>query len=418
MRSNSRIYLGTDDLLDRKLSFAVCFQVTVVGIKNELVQAIPILYRYSNVLNMALLVILMGIYGYAVFKSGRRFVHMRATSFVVLLFVILSFIRSPLSSRNNIPVMLEWLPRFLPFCILTYLLLSELRSTYWIEYYMTRFCYAIVFFAMVSALFIYRNGHIASSDWNTYSMPLSYATLTGVMWLMYRYFKFGKWYDVLMALAGIAVIVMYGSRNPLLAIGAYFVVQLFRSVVASNASSWKKMLCVILILFLIVAVIRMDLIINLLIQILSLFNVSSRTLNLLAESTADFTSGRDVIHSAIFARLSRNPFIGLGVGGDVGIVGDLSHGLFMSLLSTYGLLFGPVVILVMLWFVLKGYRKASPFTREIVLLYICLVLPRAFTSIDVWSYDVFWWMLGVCAVAVNASPLMERLQMLRTALQE
>ena len=395
--------MADTDARDRKLSFAVCFQLSIVGIKNALVQAVPVMYENSMLLNYILLAVLLCIYLFVFVDSIYRFVHMRPIVFLVLLIVLTSFAVSPLISLNNTKVIMEWIPRTLPYCIITYMLIAELRSFHWIEYYMTRYCYIILVFCAVSALVIQINGHAAFSPWETYSMPLSYSTLISAMWLLYKYCRDKKIYDAILFFAGLFIIVGYGSRNPLLAIGAYIIYQIIKSVMSYKVSMAKKLFFIIIILLIPILVLFHKDFLRLLSDFFGTFHIESRTLNLLslpADSSIDFSSGRDAIHAEIIRELLNRPLLGLGLGGDAGITGDMSHGLFLSLLSTYGFVLGGVSIFALLMLVLRSYTASSQYVKEILMVYICLVIPRGFTSIDVWTYDVFWWMLGVCTAAV------------------
>ena len=54
-----------------------------------------------------------------------------------------------------------------------------------------------------------------------------------------------------------------------------------------------------------------------------MFNISSRTIELLTESTIS-TSGRDVIHTELITALNEHPFIGFGILGDEIVLNDIS----------------------------------------------------------------------------------------------
>ena len=385
---------------DRYISFAVCFQVTIVGIKNALVQAVPSLHALNNTLNMVLFVIVAVAYINAIAKSGGRFVRLRADVFAVLAIVFTSLLFSSVFFPGNGKIIMRWMPRMLPYCFITFLFLAELKSLRWIEYYMTRFCYLTIVFSLISAFYIYRIGHITSSTWSSYSMPLSYVTLVAVMWLLYKFFRKESLMDFIFILIGLIVIIAYGSRNPLLAIAAYIVIQTIRNARNGCIKGSRRILYLLGCILIVVMAMMWRQMIAVFTKILRLFSINSRTLTLLSQSTIS-TSGRDVIHSALWDLLNQKPLFGLGVGGDVSLINESAHGLYLSLLTSYGYILGGIAIVAILFICTKAFLSSNGINREIVLIYICMVLPRGFTGGDMWTSDVFWWMLGLCLAAMH-----------------
>lgn len=380
---------------DRYISFAVCFQVTIVGIKNALVQAVPSLHALNNTLNMVLLVIVAVAYINAIAKSGGRFFKPRASVFIVLVIVFLSLLFSSLLFQGNGQVIMSWMPRVLPYCFITFYLLAELNTLDWVEYYMTRFCYVTILFSLVSAFYIYRIGNITSSTWSSYSMPLSYVTLVAVMWLLYKFFHKETAVDFVFILIGLIVIIAYGSRNPLLAIAAYIVIQTIRNANSGKLKGGKRILYILGSILILTCAFLWRGVISALNSFLSIFSINSRTLALLSKTTL-FTSGRDTIHSSLIGLLNQHPILGLGVGGDVRLIDENAHGLYLSILTSYGYIIGVMFIICIVYICLRAFLKSSGKEKEIVLLYLCMVLPRGFTGGDVWTSDAFWWMLGIC----------------------
>lgn len=383
-------YIYSDN--DRYISQATCMQITLVGIKNMLVQAVPFLYARNSILNTLLLIFIGAMYLRTFFlikkTTSKRFLF-------VMMFVIASFMWTIIVFPQNTGNIMSALPRTLPYCFVTCYLLSELRSFEWIEYYMGRCSIVTLLFSLASAVFIFRNGHITSSQWSSYSMPLSYVTMVAAMWLLYRYFREEKARWLLLSLLCIAVIVAYGSRNPLLAIIAFIIISVLKKV--SNTQTKHKIRYLIMTLIGCAFLIWWQECLVLIGNLFSTLNISSRTIELLTESTIS-TSGRDVIHAELITALNERPFIGFGVLGDEIVLNDISqsaHGLYLSILSNYGYIIGGLILIVLIYWNFSAYKYANTKEKEILLIYMCLVWPRGFTGGDIWSSDVFWWLLGL-----------------------
>lgn len=377
---------------DRYISQAACMQITLVGIKNMLVQAVPFLYARNSILNALLLVFIGAMYLRAFFlikkTTSKRFLF-------VMMFVIASFMWTIIVFPQNTGNIMSALPRTLPYCFVTCYLLSELRSFEWIEYYMGRYSIVTMLFSLVSAVFIFRNGHITTSQWSSYSMPLSYVTMVAAMWLLYRYFREEKAIWFFLSLLCIAVIVAYGSRNPLLAIIAFIIISVLKKV--SNTQTKHRIRYLIMTLIGCAFLIWWKECLVLFGKLFSMLNISSRTIELLTESTIS-TSGRDVIHAELITALNEHPFIGFGILGDEIVLNDISqsaHGLYLSIFSNYGYIIGGLILIVLIYWNFSAYKCANTKEKEILLIYMCLVWPRGFTGGDIWSSDVFWWLLGL-----------------------
>jgi hypothetical protein len=377
---------------DRYISQATCIQITVVGIKNMLVQAVPYLYARNSFLNSILLIIIGGIY-------LRTFILMKKTissRFVFLtIFIIVSFLLTILVFPENTGYIVSALPRTLPYCFITCYLLSELRTFEWIEYYMNKCAILTLVVSLISALYIFKIGHITTSSWSSYSMPLSYVTMVSVIWLLYRYFKEEKMIWLILAMMGIVVIVLYGSRNPLLALVAFIIISVLRKIL--NTATRHKILYLGITLIGSLVLLSWRECLLVVKDVLMRVNISSRTLELLTQDTIS-TSGRDVIHAELFTALNKHPFTGFGVLGDEVVLSDSSqsaHSLYLSIFSNYGYIIGGMFIVILIYWNLRAYKSASSKKREILIIYMCLVWPRGFTGGDIWSSDVFWWLLGL-----------------------
>lgn len=394
-----------ESLSDKRISFAICFQITVVGIKNMLVQAVPALYTRNSLLNIILFAFVAMIYVRAFFSTQEP-LKINRQAFIILFFLLISYVYSLFFFPGNTSFIIDELPRTVPYCFLTWFMITKLTSFEWIEYYMRKFSVAIILLAVVSAAFIFIAGHITTSTWSTYSMPLSYVTMVGVMWSLMIYFDSDKPQWLLLALVGILVIIMYGSRNPLIAIAVYVGISVLRKSIDISKGT-KRIKYILLCIALICAFIWMDQLLTLMGSILNSVGISSRTIELLTEfgSSDLFTSGRDVIHSSLLGVMNEHFFFGLGIGGDQAALYSLgmtqsAHSLYLSILSSYGYIVGSFVLGYLVYLCIKALRLTMGHEKEVLIMYMCMVWPRGFTGGDVWSSDVFWWMFGLVFVAV------------------
>lgn len=398
---NAMIY-NNRDKRNKIISFAVCGQVTLIGIKNMLVHALPIVYEKNEILNIILLLIVACVYLYTI-GTDRQALKINKKIFGIVAFIFASFVFTIVFFNENVPYIVGYLPRIIPYCFLTWYLITKLTSLQWIEWYMKRFSLIIICVAVMAAFFIFRQGHITTSVNVTYSMSLSYVAMVGVMWYLKEYFETDKLRYFLIAGVGILVIIMYGARNPLLAIGSYLAISVPRK--GLDKTKGKKrikywLLCIVGL----TVVLFFERFLTIIGNILQSFGVFSRTVALLSSGTIS-TSGRDVIHSLLSSVLNQHPILGLGIFGDEVALSRLgmtqsAHSLYLSIFSSYGYFLGGAILIALIALCIKALKKANTHEREILLLYMCMVWPRGFTGGDIWGSDVFWWMFGLVLVVL------------------
>ena len=186
---HSQIHLQKGSSGDRWISFAVCFQILLVGMKNMLIQAFEEMYEANAVWNTVLFVAVGVAYVLAYVSLGTRMISFPPITLWLVAFVGVSFAWSALLSPLGIPEYGELVGYFLSVCFLTAFMLTKLTTLEWIAYYMERFSYVIIVGSLICVITILNIGHTTTSEWSTYSMSLSNVIMIGVIWLLYRYFE-------------------------------------------------------------------------------------------------------------------------------------------------------------------------------------------------------------------------------------
>ena len=127
------------------------------------------------------------------------------------------------------------------------------------------------------------------------------------------------------------------------------------------------------------------------------FGVSGRVVYTLlnSESADDLTTGRSSIHDEIINVILEHPFFGVGVCGDEATIGELSHSLYLNIFSTWGIFMGLLVLLAIIRWCILGLKKSQGLEHQILVMFMCIVFPRGFSGGDMWSSDVFWWLIGI-----------------------
>ena len=382
------------DAIDADLANGLGLHMVLIWGRVALVQGIPLALSYNNVLISLTCSILICYYSYVLLIKHRYIPRVNAGTVTVAAFVLMTLLGTVLLWPENIkhmdPVGNTVFYEIIPFIVIG--MMSDVNHLY---EPMVRASKVTILLCAISSIGIILNGHTTVSEWSSYSMSLSYATLYSVMWLMCDFFKNSR-LDTLFRIAiGLAIIILFGSRNPLLSIASYLILAILTS----------KSINVFLKLFLPGAITSVFIcwqsIIIGLNDLVTKYNIKSRTLNLFLNQQLLYDN-RTSIHQSIFALLNKQP-LGLGIAGDVTQTQEFAHGLYVSVLCTYGYVLGVIVLLLLFGIIIRAYIESHDVSRDILLVYVITVLPRGFTGGDVWSSDVFWWMLAIALCIIHNS---------------
>ena len=356
-----------------------------------LIQGIPILFNYNSILTIIFTLFVLLYYAYVFLIKNKFIPRMNQGSILVMIFVVITICYTLAAWPNNVqyfdPIGNTLVYEVLPFIILG--MMTDLDCLY---NPMVKASKILIILCAISSLGIAVNGHTTVSTWLTYSMPLSYATLYAVMWLLNDYFKEKKTSSLIFSIMGVLVLVIFGSRNTLLSVAAIISVNImFRK-------EKNKLVKILLILAAVLVVIFWREVLELINGLAHTLGISSRTANLFLNQDF-FADSRTLIHQSIFEVLNKHPF-GVGIAGDVAQTQEFAHSLYVSILCTYGYFGGAIVMLILGIVLFKAYKKSYGLNRDILLIYILSVIPRGFTGGDIWSSDVFWWMLGIALLII------------------
>lgn len=385
------IYLRMSDsnfgkTIDVDLAKGLGLHMVLIWGRVALVQGIPSALSYNSLLIVVCTMCLVMYYLYVFFIKHKCIPKVNQGAVLTAVFVLITlaftFVMWPENKRYMDPIGNTIFYEVCPF-----LILSMIRNVGAIYDPMVKASRVLIILCAISSIGIVGYGHTTVSAWSTYSMPLSYATLYAVMWLMCDFFNKRRTFTLVLIIVGVLILVIFGSRNPLLSVAAYIV---FNAIKNKNGKSWEKAMLIIALVIILIYGNQILISFN---SIVQSFGIKSRTLSLFVEQRY-FADDRTMIHQNIFEVLNKNP-LGVGIAGDVAQTHEFTHGLYVSILCTYGYYIGTLVLLVLGAVLLKAYIKSSGQNRDIYVIYLLSVLPRGFTGGDIWSSDVFWWMLGI-----------------------
>lgn len=198
---------------------------------------------------------------------------------------------------------------------------------------------------------------------STYNMGLGYSLLFPTLYLI----NYKKTIYLIIGIVSIFIILLAGSRGPLVPIVAFIVLRKFLIGTLRDKMVWT--------LFLVMGIFVFFLLLEelpaIVVQLQS-FGINSRTLMYLSEGIVTNDSGRGEIYSNVISKIVESPIIGYGVFADRNFVnGVYCHNIFLELFVDFGCF---IPILGMVIFITYLSRILCLVSRQEMLFFMLLFL--------------------------------------------
>lgn len=232
---------------------------------------------------------------------------------------------------------------------------------------------------------------------NEYNMSFSYIMLLPLLVFTNEFLKDKHIKDGLFMVDVLCLILLFGSRGPLLCFALFWLFRLY--TVKGNIT--LKSVFILLVLSVVMFWNRIGSFANLLMGYLGVY---SRSLNLLFNNLF-YSSGRNVIWNNAFEIIKENWLFGCGVASDIKMLGQYPHNIFIELLFDYGIVFGVIIIVVLLYvlsYIVRGYEKEEGWVM-LALCFFPLLLSHTYLK-----EATFFFLLGMCSVDVKKKRMIRR----------
>ena len=233
-------------------------------------------------------------------------------------------------------------------------------------------------------------GVLLSLSGRTYSMPGGYALTFQLLIILDHFFEKRKWYDLVAVILDFVVIIIFGSRGPVLCIATLILLK----VISSKTDFKHRLFMIIATAVLAVTIILFyDNIINSLLSIATSRGYSSRNLRLLLSENITFDSGRSSLLAEYFEKISKKPLFGYGIIGGWNGPGYYPHNIIVEMYLSFGYIIGSLILINLIIRCYQGLRNDNESKRRIlqILISYCVSL---FMSDSFVMFPAFFLLLG------------------------
>lgn len=402
-KSKAIIYSNSIHKDDKNISFAIVFQFCLLITNYTYKLVFNISNPSTRAIVSSIFMIIAGVFfirciNVVIKRIGRLFFTFYfATLLFVLSNMLLFFDNIQYIKSVSFYIFLICIPIFLYYFAIrdkSILLEMLLKSAY---YQMTL---GIIFF-ISSDLSVLR-----------YDMVYSYLVLVPTVILLYKIYNKLKIIDIVLVGFGIFSIVVMGSRGPLLALIIFWIV-LIANIIVKDKNYIKKIIySIIVFIVLFLGIFYFKDIIYFFDTLLCKLGISSRTINILLDQNADFSSGRATIFKITIEQIRKRPITGYGLAGDrVFLDGTYPHNIFLEILSQFGVIVGGFIIIVTVLYWTYGiFMNKDKTNNDLAIIFFGVGLVQLFVSGSYLTSSNYWLFMAICVNSVHSNIRMKKAQ--------
>lgn len=226
-----------------------------------------------------------------------------------------------------------------------------------------------------------------------YSMSLSYYMLFPAIIYMDELFDKLSIKVVLLELVSLSIILVLGSRGPLLCIIMFVLLKLIR-LKLKISYKWLPLYLLGIASMVLLFLYRHP-ILEMINNFLLSFKIESRTISLFL-SEGVFLTGRDKIYENVITAIINNPYLGIGLAGDRIVSGAVySHNILLEIVSDFGIVLGVIIVVALIILILKALITKDKEKYNMFIIWASLGFVHLMVSNSYLIDFRFWIFLGL-----------------------
>lgn len=244
---------------------------------------------------------------------------------------------------------------------------------------------SIVAVEMIVSFFIYH--FVFHTVWGSGAMGLSYLLLVASVLLLYRLFKKFEVKYLILSVALIAIMVLQGSRGPLISLICFAAIYQFINISKNRKKVLRNM--AVLVLLSVLFIVYLPNILQWIANVSDKFGFQSKFLKVMLEGDFFTPNGRDIVADGAIDIIQNNPF-GNGLFGERPVLGTYCHNIFLEFLVDFGVIFGSIICITYVVLIFKKFRTNNMPERNVMNILFCAFLIKLFFSGSFWTETVFF----------------------------
>lgn len=238
----------------------------------------------------------------------------------------------------------------------------------------------------------------ATNVFTNSSMEFGYSMLFPALLFIYFYFREKKLIYLIISLIGLAEIILYGGRGPILSYLCFVVLYVIFVWMGSNEIRYKALKIVGIVLVVVILYFFFNDILEIIVSGLNKSGIQSRALTLLIEGEATSDNGRNLLYAATWEKIIGHSFwSGYGPLADMFYLnGYYVHNIILEMMLDFGLIPGLFLFIVLVTCLIRTLVKCKDEDAvAILLIFVSSGFIKLFISSSFWTETTFWMMLAL-----------------------
>lgn len=232
----------------------------------------------------------------------------------------------------------------------------------------------------------------------SYSVSFGYHVLLFALPFLYNAIREKRIPDIVGAAIGFSMILTNGSRGPILMTALFFVVLTLRSMREERNKAKLALRVLVVALLVLTVVVLYNIVNNLLITLLSAWDINSRFVKMLLAGRLTYDSGRNAIWGAAMQMIRDNPF-GYGAMGSQHvishyIIAGYPHSIFLEMMIDFGVFVGGALLIFLFHRALAIIFARDNGWSDLFIPIFCTAC-ALMISLCYWSNRAFWICVGI-----------------------
>lgn len=226
----------------------------------------------------------------------------------------------------------------------------------------------------------------------SYSMSLSYYMLLPSIMYMNDFIEEKSINSIVLLTITLTIIFALGSRGAIMCFGVFTILKAIKSI--KNITYGKMLISLVILSVIVLGLIFYKDILEYIYNILLSYGIYSRTMVLFLGKGV-YLSGRDSLYKIVIEEIFKRPFLGIGIAGDRVLIGDYVHNIFIELLANFGIVFGTLIIMILLYRIYESVIVKDIKKYNMHIIWVSLGFVHLFVSSSYLIDFKFWIMLGL-----------------------
>lgn len=374
----------SDKDIDKKISFSIAIQFLLQVVNYFLKEMLNINEPHTRQLLSFIFMLFASVF----YIKNLHFVMKRNLSFLLKVFYILNliFLFSILINQEIIPYIVNKAFWTIFVCFPVFAFTYSIRDYRYLYIYLKQESYIIIFLVSMVFLTLYLRKSIS------YDMTLSYFLLIPIMILINELIIKYNTKNLIFSGFGIIVLVLIGSRGPLLCLGAFLFISILFNI--QKVSIVKRMIIIVCLFILMICIFSQEIIQSISNFLLKL-GIYSRTFSLFINKNITSLTGREFVYQKSLEMIYNNPIFGYGVAAEAKYFEGFPHNIILELCINFGVIVGLFIIVYIGYSFIKSVFITCSYKRYLSIIFFSCGFISLLVSSSYLEKQEFWIFLAI-----------------------